>query len=124
MLRWHNLAGYGEIFALFVRFLCMATWNQLITWMPAWLQALALFIAIMVASLTLHMALLRWAARKPLGWHPFVRHVLERTGRLVRYMILLFAAGYGAVLLPFSIKYETSVHHVFVALFVIQLGWI
>ncbi len=39
-------------------------------------------------------------------------------------MILLFAAGYGAALLPISIKYETSVHHAFVALFVIQLGWI
>jgi small-conductance mechanosensitive channel len=39
-------------------------------------------------------------------------------------MILLFAAGNGAALLPIPIKYEASVHHVFMALFVVQLGWI
>jgi len=102
----------------------MATWNQFVTWIPPWLQALALFAAIGVAGLTLHTALQRWAARKPLGWHPFLRHVLERTRRLVRYMILLVAADNGAALLPIPTGYENSVHHVFAALFVIQLGWI
>ena len=82
-----DLSELRESFQPFVRFSCMAPWNQFISWMPAWLQALALFIAITVAGLTLHTALLRWAAPKPLGWHPFVRHVLERTRRLVRYMI-------------------------------------
>src|SRR6202041_1811110 len=106
------------------RFLCMATWNPFVVWMPSWLQALALFISIMAAGLALHTVLQRWAARKPPGWHPFLRYVLERTRRLVRYMILLFAAGNGVALLPIPAKYENSVHHLFVALFVIQLGWI
>jgi small-conductance mechanosensitive channel len=102
----------------------MATWEQFTTWAPAWLEAPALFIAITVAGLALHSALLHWAMRRPPDWHPFLRRVLERTRRLVRYIILLFAAGNGAALLPISVKYKSSVHPVFVALFVIQLGWI
>ena len=93
-------------------------------WAPPWLQAPVLFLVIAAAGLTLHMLVLRWAAKKPPGWHPFLRHALQRTRRLVRYMILLFAAGNGVAQLPVPAKYENSVHHAFLALFVIQLGWV
>jgi small-conductance mechanosensitive channel len=102
----------------------MATWNQISAWVPPWLQSLAVFIAIAALGLGLHAALLRWSARKPLMWHPFLRHVLERTRRLVRYMILLFAAGNAVPVLSMPAKTENAVHHAFLALFVVQLGWI
>jgi small-conductance mechanosensitive channel len=102
----------------------MAIWNRIVDWAPPWLQALALFLAIAAAGLSLHGLLLRWVAKKPPGWHAFLHHVLGRTRRLLRYMILLFAAGNAAQLLPMPARYEGRVHHVFLALFVIQLGWI
>ncbi|HEY2009554.1 MAG TPA: mechanosensitive ion channel family protein [Rhizomicrobium sp.] len=102
----------------------METWNRFIGWTPPWLEGLALFVAIAVAGLGLHAMLLRWVRHRPTGWHPFLRHVLERTRRLVRYMILLFAAGNGLAQLPVPPRYENPVHHAFLALFVIQLGWI
>jgi len=102
----------------------MATWNQLSAWVPPWLQALAVFAAIAAVGLALHAALLRWAEKKPPAWHPFLRHALERTRRLVRYMILLFAAGNAAPALSMPAKSEYAVHHTFLALFIVQLGWI
>lgn len=98
----------------------MTSWNQIIQW----LQALALFAVIAAIGFGLHAVLLRWAAKKPPGWHPFLRHALERTRRLARYMILLFAAGNAASLLPISFKSEYAVRHILFALFIIQLGWI
>ncbi|HEX4270856.1 MAG TPA: mechanosensitive ion channel family protein [Rhizomicrobium sp.] len=102
----------------------MATWNRVFDWTPPWLLALVLFVLIAVVGLTLHRMLLRWAQRQPPGWHFFLRHVLERTRRLVRYMILLFAAGSGAAQFPVPAKYENTEQHVFLALFIVQLGWI
>jgi small-conductance mechanosensitive channel len=102
----------------------MATWNHFSAWAMPWLQGAALFAVILVVGLSLHAALLRWAARRPAGWHPFLRHILTRTRVLVRYMILLFAAGNAAALLPISTKSEASVRSIFLALFVVQLGWI
>jgi small-conductance mechanosensitive channel len=98
----------------------MTSWNYLLTW----LQALGLFAAITAIGLGLHAALLRWSAKRPPGWHPFLRHALDRTRRLVRYMILRFAAANAAALLPISFKSEYAVRHIFFALFIVQLGWI
>lgn len=102
----------------------MAAWNQFIAWVPAWLQAIALFAAILVVGLGLHAALLRWVARRPPGWHPFLRHAAQRSRRLIRYMIALFAAGMAAQLLALSGHDANTVRSVFLALFMIQLGWI
>lgn len=97
----------------------MIAWNQFLTW----LQALGLFVVITAIGFGLQALLLRWIARRPPGWHPFLRHALGRTRRLVRYMILLFAAGNATALLPIAPRYEYGVRHIFFALFIIQLGW-
>jgi small-conductance mechanosensitive channel len=102
----------------------MADWNHLIAWVPAWLQALALFAAIGALGFGLHHLLLRHLQTRPPGWHPFLRHVFTRSRRLVRYMILLFAAGMAVGLLPLAASATRDVRHVFIALFIVQLGWI
>lgn len=102
----------------------MDTWNLITGWAPPWLQAVALFAAIAALGLVLHAALLRWSAARPAPWHRFLRHVLTRTRRLVRYMILLFAAANASALLPISLQFEYTVRHIFFALFIVQLGWI
>lgn len=102
----------------------MATWNSYFGWVPPWLQALALFAAIAAVALSAHAALLRWIAQRPVTWHPFARHAAQRSRRLIRYMILLFAAGMATPLLSFSGATKDTVRAVFLALFIIQLGWI
>lgn len=93
-------------------------------WMPDWILALGIFLAILAVGLSVHGLLLRYIARRPPEWHPFPRHVAQRTRRLLRYMILLFAASIAASLLPIPADARDRVHHIFGALFIIQLGWI
>ncbi len=102
----------------------MADWNHLIAWLPPWLQAFALFATIGALGIGLHRLLLRQLARRPAGWHPFLRHAFTRSRRLVRFMILLFAAGMAVGLLQLSARATDEVRHVFIALFIVQLGWI
>lgn len=100
----------------------MTSWNALTAWVPPWLAALLLFAVLAALGIGLHALLLRWLAARPPGRHPFLRHAAARTRRLVRYMILLFAAANGAALLPAGS--EHAVRHIFFALFIVQLGWI
>jgi small-conductance mechanosensitive channel len=93
-------------------------------WIPAWLQAVILFVAIAAAGFAAHGLLLRWLGRKPAGWHPFLKHAAHRTRRLVRFIILLFAAGMAAPVFHIPHDVRDDVRKVFLALFILQLGWI
>ncbi|RZI71890.1 MAG: mechanosensitive ion channel family protein, partial [Rubrivivax sp.] len=98
--------------------------GQVALYLPAWVQALLLFVVIAAVGISLHGFMLRVIARRPQGWHPFLKHAAARTRRLVRFMILLFAAGMAVSLLPISTSSANMVRHVFLALFIVQLGWI
>jgi small-conductance mechanosensitive channel len=102
----------------------MTTWNNLIGWVPSWLVAILVFIAIAAFGISLHSFLLRFVRRQSPAWRPFLRLALERSRRLLRYMILLFAAGMALSLMQFPEQTGETVRNVFVALFTIQLGWI
>jgi small-conductance mechanosensitive channel len=102
----------------------MTAWNNLFGWVPPWLVALLVFIAIAAIGISLHSFLLRFVRRQPPAWQPFLRRALERSRRLLRYMILLFAAGMGLSLIPLPGQTGEVVRNIFVALFTIQLGWI
>jgi small-conductance mechanosensitive channel len=102
----------------------MTTWNALTGWVPPWLAALAVFLAIAALGIALHSFLLGFARRQPADWRPFLRLAIERSRRLLRYMILLFAAGVALSLMTLAEQTGETVRNVFVALFTIQLGWI
>jgi small-conductance mechanosensitive channel len=102
----------------------MTTWNNLFGWVPPWLVALLVFGAIAAIGISLHSFLLRFVRRQTPAWRPFLRLALERSRRLLRYMILLFAAGMALSLMQFPAQTGETVRNVFVALFTIQLGWI
>ena len=106
------------------RFPKMTAWNTVAGWVPPWLLTLALFAAIAALGFALHAAALRWVNKQPPGWHPFLRHVFKRTCRLIRFMILLFAAGMAVPQAAISGEAQDSVRSVFLALFMVQLGWI
>jgi small-conductance mechanosensitive channel len=93
-------------------------------WMPPWLQALLVFAAITAAGLALHGLVLRWLGRRPADWHPFLKHAAHRTRRLVRFIVLLFAAGMAAPLFHIPHDVRDDVRKLFLAMFIVQLGWI
>jgi small-conductance mechanosensitive channel len=102
------------------------TWSFFATaqehWLSAWLLGAFIFLAVSGAGWTMHALVLRFVNKH--SPKSFLAHAFARTRRLVRFMVLLFAAGLAASILPFSGAVKDSVHHVFVALFVIQIGWI
>lgn len=102
----------------------MTSWNALFGWVPAWLVALAVFAAIAAIGISIHGLLLRFVRRRPADWRPFLKLAIERSRRLLRYMIVLFAAGVALSLMKFPAQTGETVRNVFVALFTIQLGWI
>src|SRR6185312_16331200 len=53
-----------------------------------------------------------------------LQSVFVRTRRLGRYAIVLFALVLAVQLAPLTRDAELSVHHIFIALFIVLLGWI
>jgi small-conductance mechanosensitive channel len=102
----------------------MLAWNNLAPWAPGWLVALSIFAVIMAAGLVLQGLLSRFLTSRPATWHPFLKHVWTRTRLLVRYMLLLFAAGLAVQALDLSGNLQDSARKILLCLFVIQTGWI
>jgi small-conductance mechanosensitive channel len=106
----------------------MAFWSgmtdRLQGWLPVWLVAFIVFVLIVVAGFAAQRVFTAWLKRRPAGWHPMLQSAFTRTRRLVRYAIVLFALVLAIPLVPLSREAELSVHHIFIALFIVLLGWI
>jgi small-conductance mechanosensitive channel len=106
----------------------MAVWNEMTqrlqAWVPAWLAALVLFVIVVMAGFALQRVLIDWLGRRAATWRPFTRSIFLRTRRLMRYAAVLLALVLAIALVPLSRDAEIGVHHVFIALFVILIGWI
>ncbi|MBN9587801.1 MAG: mechanosensitive ion channel family protein [Alphaproteobacteria bacterium] len=106
----------------------MAFWNdvtgRLQGWFPPWVIALTVFIAIIAIGIATQRILIAWLSRRSQNWQPFTRSVFLRTRRLGRYAIVLLALVLAIPLVPLSRDAELSVHHIFIALFIVLLGWI
>ncbi|HEX3753722.1 MAG TPA: mechanosensitive ion channel domain-containing protein [Rhizomicrobium sp.] len=94
------------------------------TFIPAWLQAVLIFAAIVAIGIGLQGLLVRYANVKAKNWHPFVRNVFQRTRRVVRFAIILLAIALALPLVPLSRQAQQAGHAIFVALFIVLLGWI
>jgi small-conductance mechanosensitive channel len=106
----------------------MAFWNDMTDklqgWLPPWVVACLVFIAIVGAGFALQRVLITWLNRRADGWDSMMQDIFRRTRRLGRYAIVLFALVLATPLLPLSHDAELSTHHIFIALFVVLLGWI
>jgi small-conductance mechanosensitive channel len=111
-----------------MRCLDMQNWNSAVTmahaWMPIWLYALLVFAAIVALGLAAQRFVSQFLNGKPPHWHPFIRQAWARTRRLVRFMLVLFAAGMAVQILALSGSELDSARRIFLALFIVQLGWI
>ena len=93
-------------------------------WIPDWAFALAVFAAIVAAGIALQGAMTRFLKARPAAWHPFAKHAWDSTRGLVRFMLALFAMSVALPLLHLPHDFKDDVRRIFLALFVIQLGWI
>jgi small-conductance mechanosensitive channel len=92
--------------------------------LPSWLQALLVFLAIVSLGLCLQRFVTRFLARRPNDWHPFLKHAWQRTRRLVRFMLAIFAAGMALHLVLLSSRQQDLTERIFLALFIVQMGWL
>jgi small-conductance mechanosensitive channel len=124
-LLWNRRGKYlvGEAFAFHMKALDQIT-ALAPGWVPSWIYALLLFAAILAAGLMLQAAITRFLARQPPDWHAFGRKAWHRTRRLLRFMLVLFAAGVSLQLVDMSRPAHAVARHIFGALFTVQLGWI
>ncbi|HEU4550151.1 MAG TPA: mechanosensitive ion channel family protein [Rhizomicrobium sp.] len=111
-MRWQNMAFWNGVI------------DKLQGWLPAWLVACILFIVIVSIGFVLQRVLIAWLSKRAAAWHPMLQSVFIRTRRLGRYAIVLFALVLAVPLAPLTRDAELSVHHIFIALFIVLLGWI
>jgi small-conductance mechanosensitive channel len=81
-----------------------------------------MFIGVIAIGLLLHNLLRSFVTKQSSG--SFLRHAIDRTRRLVQFILVLFSARLATSLLPIGSAIQDVANHVFAALFVIQLGWI
>src|ERR1700744_1044207 len=93
-------------------------------WIPYWVFAIAVFAAIVAAGLALQRLITGFLNRRPATWHPFGKHVWASTRGLMRFMLVLFALSLTLPLMNLPHDVRDDVRRIFLALFVVQLGWI
>src|SRR6185312_14518659 len=98
--------------------------SRFLPWIPDWVFAILAFIGIVAAGLALQGLITRWLRKRPAEWHPFVTHAWERTRGLVRFIVVLFALSVVLPLLHPPHDLRDDIRKIFLALAVVQLGWI
>jgi small-conductance mechanosensitive channel len=93
-------------------------------WIPDWMFGIAAFIGIVAAGLALQGVLTRFLKRRPPQWHPFGRQSWDKTRGLMRFMLVLFALSLTLPFLNLPHDVRDEVRKIFLALAVVQLGWI
>jgi small-conductance mechanosensitive channel len=93
-------------------------------WIPFWVFAITVFAAIVAAGLALQKLITGFLHRRPATWHPFGKHVWASTRGLMRFMLVLFALSVTLPLMHLPHDVRDDVRRIFLALFVVQLGWI
>lgn len=93
-------------------------------WIPDWAFGIAAFVGIVAAGLALQGAITRFLKKRPPEWHPFSRQSWDKTRGLMRFMLILFALSLTLPFLNLPHENRDEVRKVFLALAVVQLGWI
>ena len=93
-------------------------------WIPDWAFGIAAFVGIVAAGLALQGAVTRFLKKRPASWHPFARKSWDKTRGLMRLMLVLFALSLTLPFLNLPHDVRDEVRKVFLALAVVQTGWI
>src|SRR5215469_2396340 len=93
-------------------------------WIPDWAFGIAAFIGIVAAGLALQAAITKFLKKRPPEWHPFGRQSWDKTRGLMRFMLVLFALSLTLPFLNLPHDDRDEVRKIFLALAVVQTGWI
>jgi small-conductance mechanosensitive channel len=98
--------------------------QPLFSWLPDWLLSLALVViaigvALLVHALVQRLVLALWASRRPM-----LAALVRRTRGVTRYAAMLFALSIIMPLLPLDPVATDMANRVFVAGFVLLIGWV
>lgn len=93
-------------------------------WIPDWVFGIAALVGIVAAGLALQGLVSRFLKKRPGSWHPFARHSWDQTRGLMRFMLVLFALSLSLPFLHLPHEARDEVRKIFLALAVVQLGWI
>ncbi|HEX2591218.1 MAG TPA: mechanosensitive ion channel family protein [Rhizomicrobium sp.] len=98
--------------------------NAHLGFVPSWIIALGVFAAIFALGVVLQGILYAVADRLAKRWHPLIQLVFQRTRRVGRFAILIFAVAAALPLVPLPNEAQDTGHRILVAAFVILIGWI
>lgn len=93
-------------------------------WIPDWVFGVMAFIGIVAGGLALQGAVTRFLRKRPATWHPFARKSWDKTRGLMRFMLVLFALSLTLPFLNPPHDVRDEVRKIFLALAVVQTGWI
>ena len=93
-------------------------------WIPDWVFGVVAFVGIVAAGLALQGAITRFLKKRPASWHPFARQSWDKTRGLMRFMLVLFALSLTLPFLSLPHEIRDEVRKIFLALAVVQMGWI
>ncbi len=96
---------------------------RLVTFAPPWAGAVLVGIAILIMGFVLQMAIVWGASHWSKGWHPLLQQVFVRIRGLVRWAVLLFAAGTALSLMPLSTPVLDVARPLLLASFILLVGY-
>jgi small-conductance mechanosensitive channel len=98
--------------------------SDFLPWVPDWVFGIAAFAAIVAGGLALQGVITRFLRKRPANWHPFALQSWDKTRGLMRFMLVLFALSLTLPFLNLPHDIRDEVRKVFLALAVVQTGWI
>lgn len=106
------------------------TAKQIVAWIPGlealppWLIAVLVFAALVSIALALQSAIFALVRRYARDWQPVLRHIFQRTHRIARYAVFLFAVAVSLPLVPLSHDANDTLRKGLAAAVIILIGWI
>jgi small-conductance mechanosensitive channel len=98
--------------------------EQLYDWLPDWLLILALILVAITAALVLHAAIQRLSRALWASHHPLLNSLLYRTRGITRYAVVLLVLSVVMPFLPLQPEMTDTANRVFIAAFILLVGWI
>lgn len=92
-------------------------------WVPAWVLAIVVFLVIVAVGLGAQRWITRVLKRRAADWHPFLQHAWASMRLLLRFILLLFALRVALTLVQLPRGANADISRLFLALFIVELGW-
>ena len=93
-------------------------------WLPAWSVSLGLIAAALVATVVLHILIVRALSRSLRKRGDFTRSLMVRTGAPSRFALVVAALSLSLRVTPVEPKIEATLQHLLLVAFIVLVGWV